>query len=223
MKKRIKKINTKGVFDNDSASLDDIPSIITSLNDAAESIKGVAVVEALDTSGAEISEVLYNEVADEDEVSCIDFGSFAASGIFMPGSAGVNIMSEESVIVDDMAECVEIISTDEAVMIEEWAGTDDDSALIECVDAAAGTEIEVKTDGVFVAVGQVPQSEPFVDLGLCDAEGYFAADESTETMLPGIFVAGDCRTKSVRQLTTACSDGTNAAMAACRYLDNNSI
>ena len=48
--------------------------------------------------------------------------------------------------------------------------------------------------------------------------GYFDSDERCETKTPGIYVAGDCRSKTVRQLTTAVADGASAALAACRYL-----
>ena len=83
-----------------------------------------------------------------------------------------------------------------------------------------GSERVEMTDGVFVAIGHEPETEPFAALGLCGEGGYFAVSESTETHIPGVFVAGDCRAKTVRQLTTACGDGAVAAMAACRYLEN---
>ena len=58
----------------------------------------------------------------------------------------------------------------------------------------------------------------FADVALLDEKGYIRADESCMTETPGIFVAGDCRTKAVRQLTTAASDGAVAALAACAYI-----
>ncbi len=75
-------------------------------------------------------------------------------------------------------------------------------------------------DGLFVAVGQVPGSAAFANLGITDETGFFRANETTETAVPGIFAAGDCRAKNVRQLTTACADGAAAASAACAYLDS---
>ena len=74
-------------------------------------------------------------------------------------------------------------------------------------------------EGVFLAVGQEPCSGAFADLAQTDAAGYFTAGEDCRTALPGLYVAGDCRTKAVRQLTTAVGDGAVAAMAACGDLD----
>lgn len=73
-------------------------------------------------------------------------------------------------------------------------------------------------DGLFVAVGQEPQNSPFADLVPLDDRGYIAIDESLTTS-PGIFIAGDCRAKSLRQLTTAIGDGASAGVAACEYVD----
>ena len=70
-----------------------------------------------------------------------------------------------------------------------------------------------------MAIGLIPENEPFAEVAKLDAWGYFDSPESCETGTPGIFVAGDCRAKAVRQLTTAVGDGSVAALAACRYLD----
>ncbi len=71
--------------------------------------------------------------------------------------------------------------------------------------------------GLFVAVGQIPQNEPFGDLVSLDDAGYIAAGEDCKTSCPGVFAAGDCRSKQVRQLSTAAADGAVAALAACEY------
>ncbi len=76
----------------------------------------------------------------------------------------------------------------------------------------------LKVGGLFVAVGQVPGNGAFENIINLDSFGYVSADESCKTNVDGIFVAGDARTKQVRQLTTACSDGTTAAIAAINYL-----
>ena len=78
---------------------------------------------------------------------------------------------------------------------------------------------ELKLDGMFVAIGLVPQNEEFSDLINLDERGYVASDERCRTNADGIFVAGDCRTKSIRQVTTAAADGAVAALAACEYID----
>ena len=77
----------------------------------------------------------------------------------------------------------------------------------------------IPCDGLFVAIGLIPENEPFAALAALNDYGYFASGEDCRTATPGVFVAGDCRSKQVRQLTTAVSDGATAALAACRYLD----
>lgn len=86
-------------------------------------------------------------------------------------------------------------------------------------DQKTGHEQPLIVQGLFIAVGQVPKTEAFAGLVKTDAAGYLKAGEDCETSVPGIFAAGDCRTKEVRQLTTAAADGAVAALAACRYID----
>lgn len=85
-----------------------------------------------------------------------------------------------------------------------------------------GQTERLDVEGLFVAVGQVPQSAPFAD-AVAEENGYYLAGEDTKTSLPGVFAAGDGRKKQVRQLTTAVSDGTAAAIAACRYLEEQGL
>ena len=82
-----------------------------------------------------------------------------------------------------------------------------------------GEERELAVQGVFEAVGQMPQNANFADITELDETGYIKATEACETDRPGIFVAGDCRTKKVRQLDTAAADGTIAALAASDYIN----
>lgn len=83
-----------------------------------------------------------------------------------------------------------------------------------------GSLKQLKVDGVFIAIGLVPQNEAFKDVMVLDSYGYADSEENCLTKTQGIYVAGDCRKKSVRQLTTACADGSVAALAACRYIDD---
>lgn len=83
-----------------------------------------------------------------------------------------------------------------------------------------GVESELKVDGLFIAIGLVPENTAFADVADIDEYGYFDSDESCLTHTPGIFTAGDCRRKLIRQITTAVADGSVAALAACRYIDN---
>ena len=84
---------------------------------------------------------------------------------------------------------------------------------------ATGEETELAVDGMFVAIGLVPENDAFASLADLDQVGYFDSAEDCLTKTPGVFVAGDCRKKGVRQVTTATADGATAAVAACRYLD----
>ena len=77
----------------------------------------------------------------------------------------------------------------------------------------------LELDGMFVAIGQKPENQPFAALTALDNYGYIIAGEDCLTDTAGVFVAGDCRTKRIRQVTTAASDGAVAALAACRYID----
>ena len=87
-------------------------------------------------------------------------------------------------------------------------------------NSECGEVTELLCDGVFLAVGLIPENEAFAKIASLDERGYFDSDESCVTVTPGIFVAGDCRRKYVRQVTTAAADGSVAALAACRYIDN---
>ena len=82
-----------------------------------------------------------------------------------------------------------------------------------------GTEQKFELDGMFIAIGQAPENEAFRPITALNDYGYIIADESCVTDTAGVFVAGDCRTKKVRQVTTASADGAVAALAACRYID----
>ena len=84
-----------------------------------------------------------------------------------------------------------------------------------------GQPAELFSDGVFVAIGLAPDNQPFEQLGSLQ-NGYIQAGEDCLTQTPGVFAAGDCRTKGIRQITTATGDGAVAALAACRYLDARS-
>ena len=77
-----------------------------------------------------------------------------------------------------------------------------------------------KCDGVFLSVGLIPDNNNFINVADIDQRGYFISDEYGKTKTTNIFVAGACRTKSLRQVATACSDGANAAIEACNYLNS---
>jgi len=83
-----------------------------------------------------------------------------------------------------------------------------------------GGKTEIPCNGLFVAIGLIPENDAFAGLTELNGYGYFASGEDCVTKTPGIYVAGDCRSKTVRQLTTAAGDGATAALAACRYIDS---
>lgn len=90
---------------------------------------------------------------------------------------------------------------------------------LELTDTRTGELTRLPVSGLFVAVGFEPENEIFANYAALDSAGWFASDESCEAGTPGVFVAGDCRAKTLRQLTTAVGDGAAAAVAACRWLD----
>ena len=98
----------------------------------------------------------------------------------------------------------------------------ENSALtgVRVLDTVSNETFTVQCDGLFEAIGLIPENEAFSALADLNKYGYYDSDEACTTRTPGIFVAGDCRAKSVRQVTTACADGATAALAACRYIDS---
>ncbi|HKM28966.1 MAG TPA: thioredoxin-disulfide reductase, partial [Anaerovoracaceae bacterium] len=78
---------------------------------------------------------------------------------------------------------------------------------------------EIQVSGVFVAIGQMPDNKDFEQIVKLDAKGYVEATESCKTKTAGVFTAGDCRTKTVRQLATAAADGAVSALAAVEYIN----
>ena len=89
---------------------------------------------------------------------------------------------------------------------------------LEIEEKKSGVKRTVECDGLFVAIGLIPENEPYKALADLNEYGYFDSDERCLTRTPGIYVAGDCRSKTIRQLTTAVADGASAALAACRYI-----
>ena len=85
--------------------------------------------------------------------------------------------------------------------------------------AETGELTELPVNGVFVAMGRVPDCSLIAELADLDTAGFADCGETCATRTLGLYVAGDCRKKTIRQLTTAVADGTIAAMAACEYLN----
>lgn len=98
---------------------------------------------------------------------------------------------------------------------------DNKLSSIEIADRDNNIKI-LNIDGLFIAVGRVPENENFSKIINLDDKGYILSDEKCHTNIEGIFVAGDSRTKEVRQLVTAASDGAIAATGVIKYINKNS-
>ena len=90
---------------------------------------------------------------------------------------------------------------------------------IDVKNSKTDIEFSLKVDALFIAIGYIPDNKKFANIVELDAYGYIITSDDCATSCPGIFAAGDGRVKKVRQLTTAAADGTEAALAACDYVD----
>lgn len=88
--------------------------------------------------------------------------------------------------------------------------------LVSTID---GTETEYPADGVFIYIGMLPLTKPFVSLGITNEAGYIETNEKMETTVAGIFAAGDVRDKTLRQIVTATGDGSIAAQSVQHYVE----
>ena len=153
---------------------------------------------------------------------------------------GGNTALQEAVMLSDICESVTVIQnlsklTGEGKLVSAVAEKDNVNVIYNTVvfgligdkklealalkNTESGYETTLAVDGVFVAIGQQPENEPFADVAPINQNGYIVASENCLTKTAGIFVAGDCRTKEIRQVTTATADGAVAALAACRYIE----
>ena len=153
---------------------------------------------------------------------------------------GGNSALQEAVMLSEICRSVTVIQnlaflTGEGSLVSEIAARDNVRVIYSSVLTAlcgdekltgvtlrsteSGEETTLPVTGLFVAIGQVPENEPFSSACRLDERGYVDAGEDCLTGTPGVFVAGDCRRKAIRQVTTATADGAVAALAACRYLD----
>ena len=102
-------------------------------------------------------------------------------------------------------------------VIEEFEG-EESLVSLTLRNVSTGAVEYLPVAALFEAIGQLPQNAAFADLVELDEDGYFITDSACKTSCPGIFAAGDACRKNVRQLTTAVSDGTVAALSAVEYL-----
>lgn len=105
-------------------------------------------------------------------------------------------------------------------VVEKINGENGKVSSVSLKNVKTGEKYEQDVAGVFVYVGTVPLSEPFVSLGVTNDEGYIPTTENMETNVKGVFAAGDIREKTLRQIVTATGDGSIAAEEAINYVDN---
>lgn len=103
------------------------------------------------------------------------------------------------------------------VVVDSFIGDSDLKGIV--IKNENDEKTELSLDGLFIAIGLIPQNEAFSNVIALDERGYADSDESCTTKTNGIFTAGDCRSKRIRQVTTAAADGAIAALAACDYID----
>lgn len=150
---------------------------------------------------------------------------------------GGNSALQEAILLSKTCEKVYVVQnldyfTGEEKLIEELKATENIVSITGAVvaellgdDELSGIKIkrgdaveELKIDGMFTAIGLIPQNEIFASLIKLNDYGYVDSGEDCLTTAEGIFVAGDCRSKRIRQVATAAADGAVAALAACDYL-----
>ncbi|MGN0546452.1 MAG: NAD(P)/FAD-dependent oxidoreductase [Acutalibacteraceae bacterium] len=200
-----------------------------------------AVIIAVGVKHRQIGLPNENELVGEGVSYCA-----VCDGAFFKGQTvavlgGGNSALQEAVLLSDGCKKVYVIQnldyfTGEARLVEKLKDKDNVELITGTVISALngekslksltlrkesdGSESELEVDGLFVAIGLIPNNEVFSEIAGLDEMGYIDSDESCLTATPGVFVAGDCRKKQIRQITTATADGSVAALAACRYIDS---
>ncbi len=129
----------------------------------------------------------------------------------------LNFLTGEKKLADQLYKLdnVEVIT---GVTVESFLGDSELEGIV--IKNSAGESRKLSIDGLFIAIGLIPQNDAFKNVVELDDRGYAVIDETCESATNGIFVAGDCRTKKIRQVTTAAADGAIAALAACDYIDS---
>lgn len=152
---------------------------------------------------------------------------------------GGNSALQEALLLSDLAKKVYVIQnleffTGEQKLVEQLTAKDNVETILGTtveallgeteltgitVKSADGSLTDIALDGMFVAIGLIPQNDAFAEIVKLNDYGYVDAAEDCKTDADGIFVAGDCRSKRIRQVATAAADGAIAALAACDYVD----
>lgn len=133
---------------------------------------------------------------------CMLFDKFFADDVLVK-----RVLAKENIIVT------------KEISLDKYLVKDDALCGLAFHNTKTNEQITFDVSGCFVAIGQIPENDIFKDICELDNKGYILSNDGT-TKTPGLYVAGDCRTKGVRQITTAVSDGAVAAMLAVNYLNN---
>ena len=161
------------------------------------------------------------------EVAVIGGGNSALQEAILlsQGSKKVHIIQNLAAMTGE-DKLVQILKNKENVtmtfnsVVTELVG-DNELTAVKIKNTENGEEKVLNIDGMFIAIGLIPDTKAFSEVVNLNKYGYVESGEDTLTNANGIFVAGDCRSKSVRQIATAIADGATAALGACKYLENN--
>lgn len=123
-------------------------------------------------------------------------------------------------IIQDRAFANEKISFEWNTVLEEIVGNDMVVTGGQLRNVLTDEVKEIPADGVFIYVGLDPLTEPFIEAGLTNAEGWIETDQEMKTSMPGVFAIGDVREKTLRQITTAVGEGGIAGQQVYKYIED---
>ena len=150
--------------------------------------------------------------------------SAVEEAIYLAGLAKSVTVAVRSYLKADPIACDKLRSFENVTVLEGWNASEfcGDGRLrsVRLKNQTTGEEKEVECVQAFEYIGQIPATDCFRGLGVLNAAGYVEADEQMRTKVPGIYAAGDCIVKNLRQVITACADGAIAAQSAAHYIQN---
>ena len=150
--------------------------------------------------------------------------SAVEEAIYLAGLAKSVTLAVRSYLKADPIACDKLRSFENVTVLEGWNASEfcGDGRLrsVRLKNQTTGEEKEVDCVQAFEYIGQIPATDCFRGLGVLNAAGYVEADEQMRTKVPGIYAAGDCIVKNLRQVITACADGAIAAQSAAHYIQN---
>lgn len=164
----------------------------------------------------------------KDRTACVAGGGNSAlqEAILLSSKCSKVIMLQDMPYFTGEQKLQDILSSKDNVefhvntKIEALITENDEIKGVKIEDTNTKEKKDIYCDGLFVAIGLIPENGPFEDLANVNDWGYFDSKEDCVTKTEGLFVAGDCRSKMIRQVTTASSDGAVAALAAIKYIDS---